>query len=72
MTWVAKLVAAYQEGAKNEDFLKLMDSRGFKMMSYSGAEAEDFLSKWQSTTSWLVWEAGLAKASPEEFGIPKP
>ncbi|MGY4748396.1 tripartite tricarboxylate transporter substrate binding protein [Pannonibacter sp. Q-1] len=69
---VAKLVAAYQEGAKNEDFLKLMDSRGFKMMSYSGAEAEDFLSKWQSTTSWLVWEAGLAKASPEEFGIPKP
>ncbi|CUA98010.1 tripartite tricarboxylate transporter substrate binding protein [Pannonibacter indicus] len=69
---VAKLVAAYQEGAKNEDFLKLMDSRGFKMMSYSGTEAEDFLSKWQSTTSWLVWEAGLAKASPEEFGIPKP
>jgi tripartite-type tricarboxylate transporter receptor subunit TctC len=69
---VAKLVAAYAEGAKHPDFLALMDGRGFKMMSIAGAEAEAFLSGWQSTTAWLVHGAGLAKASPADFGIPKP
>jgi hypothetical protein len=54
--------AAYAEGAKNPDFRKLIDDRGFKMMNISGAEAEAFLKKWQSVTSWLVHEAGIAKA----------
>jgi tripartite-type tricarboxylate transporter receptor subunit TctC len=68
---VAKLVAAYAEAAKAPDFVSLIDGRGFKMLSLAGAEAEAFLSDWQSTTSWLVWDAGLAKTSPEEFGISK-
>ncbi|WP_435258055.1 tripartite tricarboxylate transporter substrate binding protein [Thioclava sp. FR2] len=69
---VAKLVAAYAEAAKNPEFTALIDGRGFKMLSLSGAEAEAFLAKWQSDTAWLVHGAGLTKASPEEFGIPKP
>ncbi|MFN3294173.1 MAG: tripartite tricarboxylate transporter substrate binding protein [Gemmobacter sp.] len=69
---VAKLVAAYAEATKHPDFVALIDARGFTMMSLSGAEAESFLADWQSTTSWLVHEAGLAKASPADFGIPKP
>lgn len=69
---VAKLTAAYAAGAKNPDFLKLMDSRGFKMMNIAGAEAEDFLKKWQSVTAWLMHDAGATKASPENFAIPKP
>ncbi|MGE0723686.1 MAG: tripartite tricarboxylate transporter substrate binding protein [Alphaproteobacteria bacterium] len=69
---VDKLVHAYREGAKHPDFVKLIDSRGFRMMSLSGAEAEEFLRKWQSVTSWIVFEAGIAKRSPEEFGIPRP
>ena len=69
---VAKLVSAYAEAAKNPEFTALIDGRGFKMLSLSGAEAEAFLAKWQSDTAWLVHEAGLAKKSPEEFGIPKP
>jgi N-dimethylarginine dimethylaminohydrolase len=69
---VAKLTAAYAEGAKAEDFKALMDGRGFKMMNISGQEALDFLNKWQSTTAWLVQDAGLTKASPADFGIPKP
>ena len=69
---VQKLTAAFAEGAKNPDFLALMDGRGFKMMNISGAEAEEFLKDWQSTTSWLMQDAGLAKKSPEEFGIAKP
>jgi tripartite-type tricarboxylate transporter receptor subunit TctC len=69
---VAKLVKAYSEGAKHPDFVKLIDDRGFKMMNISGADADTFLKKWQSTTSWIVFEAGIAKKSPADFKIPKP
>jgi hypothetical protein len=41
-------------------------------MGISGDEANQFLKKWQSTTSWLLHEAGATKVSPEKFGIPKP
>jgi len=69
---VAKLQNAFSESAEQDDFKSLMDARGFQLMNISGQEAEDFLKKWQSVTSWIVWDAGVAKKSPEEFGIPKP
>ncbi|GGE43754.1 Bug family tripartite tricarboxylate transporter substrate binding protein [Actibacterium pelagium] len=69
---IAKLQAAYAEGAKHPDFVELMDNRGFTMMGISGAEADAFLSKWQQGTAWLLQDAGLAKNSPEEFGIARP
>lgn len=69
---VAKLVAAYAEAAKAPDFVSLIDGRGFKMLSLSGAEADTFLADWQSKTAWLIHGAGLTKTSPEEVGIPKP
>lgn len=69
---VAKLSEAYAAGVENADFQQLMDDRGFEIMNISGDEAQDFLDKWQSVTSWLVHDAGIAKNSPEEFGIPRP
>ena len=64
--------AAFAEGAAHPDFEKLMADRGFAMMNIAGAEADDFLKQWQSVTSWLVFDAGMAKASPEDFDIPRP
>ena len=69
---VSKLVGAYAEAVKNPDFVALIEGRGFSMLNLSGDEARAFLDKWQSVTSWLVYDAGIAKASPEEFGIPRP
>ena len=69
---VTKLQAAFKESAEQPGFKTLMDERGFVQMNISGAEAEEFLNRWQSVTSWLVFDAGIAKTSPEEFGIPKP
>lgn len=69
---VAKLTEAYAKGAEAADFKELMENRGFSMMSISGAEAEAFLTKWQQGTTWLLQDAGLTKASPEEFGIARP
>lgn len=69
---VAKLSAAYATGAEHPDFVALMKNRGFTMMGISGDEANAFLSKWQQGTAWLLQDAGLAKTSPEEFGIERP
>lgn len=69
---VTRLQAAYRTGAQNPDFLKLMDNRGFVMMNIAGKEADDFLGKWQSTTTWLLQDAGVTKASPAQFNIPRP
>jgi tripartite-type tricarboxylate transporter receptor subunit TctC len=69
---VAKLTSAYAAGARHPEFLKLMDSRGFLMMNIAGAEANAFLAKWQSNTTWLLQDAGVTKASPATFNIPRP
>ena len=69
---VAKLSDAYAQASQNPDFLQLMDDRGFTMMNISGQEAQDFLTTWQQNTAWLLQDAGLTTASPEEFGIAKP
>ncbi len=67
-----KLVAAFKAAASDPKFVELMVGRGNIMMNISGAEADEFLRKWQSTTAWVLHEANATKASPEQFGIPKP
>ncbi|PTV96649.1 tripartite-type tricarboxylate transporter receptor subunit TctC [Rhodobacter aestuarii] len=69
---VAKLSAAYLEGAQATDFVELLHNRAYLPINLSGAEAKDYMAKWQSVTSWLVYDAGIAKKSPEDFDIPRP
>ncbi|MDD9743937.1 MULTISPECIES: Bug family tripartite tricarboxylate transporter substrate binding protein [Marinovum] len=69
---VAKLSEAFAAGVEHPDFVALMENRGFTLMGIAGDEAEEFLSKWQQGTAWLLQDAGLTKASPEEFGIARP
>ncbi|WP_298856679.1 tripartite tricarboxylate transporter substrate binding protein [uncultured Paracoccus sp.] len=66
------LVAAFQVAMDDPEFEKMMVGRGHEMLRLSGDEAEAYMKRWQSVTSWLLYEGGSAKASPEEFGIPKP
>lgn len=68
----AKLVDAFKVGAESEAFTTLMANRGNVMMNISGDEAEDFLKRWQSTTTWVLHDGGATKRSPEEFGIARP
>ena len=68
----AKLVAAFEQGADDPEFQKLMADRGNIMMNISGDEADAFLERWQSVTTWLLQDAGAAKVSPEEYGIARP
>lgn len=68
----ARLVDAFKQAADNEQFSHLMVERGNVMMNISAKEADDFLKKWQSVTSWTLYEAGASKRSPEDFKIPRP
>ncbi|MBB5691467.1 tripartite tricarboxylate transporter substrate binding protein [Roseomonas alkaliterrae] len=67
-----RLVAAFREAASSEAFTTLMRNAGNIMMNISGEEADAFLRRWQSVTAWTLQEAGAARRSPEEFGIPRP
>jgi tripartite-type tricarboxylate transporter receptor subunit TctC len=68
----ARLVAAFREAAASEAFTTLMRNAGNITMNTSGEEADAFLRRWQSVTAWTLQEAGAARRSPEEFGIPRP
>ncbi|MBK9607709.1 MAG: tripartite tricarboxylate transporter substrate binding protein [Betaproteobacteria bacterium] len=68
----ATLTKAFKTAADNAQFQTLMKDRGNVMMNVSGAEADAFLKKWQSVTSWVLQDVGAAKVSPEKFGIPRP
>lgn len=66
------LTAAFKKAAGDPKFVEMMKARGNVMMNISGADADKFLTKWRSVSSWILHEAGAAKESPEKFGIQKP
>ena len=68
----ATLVKAFKTAGDNPQFVQLMKDRGNVMMNISGAEADVFLKKWQSVTTWVLQDVGATKVSPDKFGIPKP
>jgi tripartite-type tricarboxylate transporter receptor subunit TctC len=67
-----RLVGAFRDAAMSEAFTTLMGNAGNIMMNISGDQADAFLRRWQSVTAWTMQEAGAARRSPEEFGIPRP
>ncbi|ETX11026.1 hypothetical protein MUS1_11630 [Marinomonas ushuaiensis DSM 15871] len=69
---VKTLQAAFKKAAVNPDFVSLMEKSGYTIMNTSGAEASSFLETYRSTSSWLVYDAGFSKFSPEKFSISKP
>lgn len=66
------LVEAFHKGAATKEFQKFLKDFDTVPMNISGEEADAFLQKWQSVTNWMYENAGAAKVSPAELGIPKP
>lgn len=66
------LVDAFKTGVGDPKAQEFIKNFGSIYMGISGDEANQFLKKWQSTTSWLLQDAGATKFSPDKFGIPKP
>lgn len=66
------LTQAFHQGASNPQFMKFVNDFGAIPMNISGQEADEFLRKWQSVTTWLLHDAGATKRSPVDFEIPRP
>ncbi|RKR03425.1 tripartite-type tricarboxylate transporter receptor subunit TctC [Kushneria sinocarnis] len=69
---VKTLSEAYRKGVANREFQQFLKNNGAEPLNLQGEEARDFLKNWQSVTAWALENAGSAKVSPEELGIPKP
>jgi len=69
---VDKLAAAFRQSLTDPKFVDYAKNNGLTVMNLSGKEAREFMNSWRSQMSWLIYEAGGAKESPEKFKIPKP
>jgi tripartite-type tricarboxylate transporter receptor subunit TctC len=68
----ATLSEAFANAVAQDDFQTFLVERGASPLNLSGAEAGEFLDRWQSVTTWALYEAGAVEVSPAEFGIPRP
>jgi tripartite-type tricarboxylate transporter receptor subunit TctC len=69
---VKKLSDAFSKAMDDPRFEEYVNNSGGFKNGATGEEAVKFLDKFESTACWLIYNAGGAKKSPEEFGIPKP
>jgi tripartite-type tricarboxylate transporter receptor subunit TctC len=69
---IAKLTAAFAAGVEDPAAQEFINASGMVPMNISGAEADEFMTRWQSVTSWVLQDNGDAKVSPEDLGIPRP
>lgn len=60
---------------QDPDFVSFMESNNIEKLyeKYTTVDAmNDFYTQWESTVSWLLYDAGAATHSPEKFNIAKP
>ncbi len=69
---IDKLTAAYKTSLAEPKFVDYAKNNGLDVLGISGAPARDFMNTWRSQMSWLIFESGGAKDSPEKFKIAKP
>lgn len=69
---IKKLTDAYMVAFEDAKFQEYCTNNGLIPLGLTGKEAREYMNTWRSTMSWLIYESGTAKHSPEEFGIPKP
>lgn len=69
---VATLTDAFSKAANEARFKEFADNSGGRLVNLTGDAAKEYLTKFESTANWLIYNAGGAKKSPEEFNIPKP
>ncbi len=65
------LVKAFAKALENQEFKDYAKMNGLTVLGYSGDKARQFINNWRSLMSWLIWDSGAGKNSPETFGIPK-
>jgi len=67
-----KLVDAYAKAVASTEFQGFLKNFGAQSLNFSGTEAENFLKRWQSVTTWSMYKAKAIDISPDSVGIAKP
>ena len=63
------LTAAFSKAAQDEEFKSLVASKGCFILDLSGQEAVDYLNKYRSVTSYMLYDSGVATVDPASVGI---
>lgn len=63
------LVDSYKKGFEEEQYQNFLKAAAILPMGISGEEAKEFLDNWQRVSTWLLYDAGGAKVSPDTLGI---
>ena len=66
------LQKAYLKAYKDPKFDEFAKTMGGVKLGLTGDAARKYINQNQSVSSWLLYDAGGAKESPEKFGIPRP
>lgn len=66
------LVDAYAKAVANPEFQGFLKNFGAHSLNLNGAEAEEFLKRWQSVTAWSMYKAKAIDIAPDSVGIAKP
>jgi len=66
------LVNATEKASKDPRWLQFCKNMLLTPVDYSGEEAIKFLDQWTAKAAWLLYDTGVAKNNPADFGISKP
>ncbi len=66
---LAVLDAAFNEAVKSQSFLDFTRSKGFVVNAMGREASQKYVENLASTVSWILFDAGVAKISPEKFDI---
>ena len=66
------LQAAYLKAYEDPKFDEFAKSMGGVKLGLTGDKARAYIKQNQSVSAWLLYDAGGAKFSPADFGIPRP
>ena len=63
------LTAAFSKACEAPDFQELVASKGCFVMNMTGDEAVEYLKKCRATTSYMLYDSGVATIDPASVGI---
>lgn len=68
---VDKLTEAAKDALKDPKWKEFGDKYYIQTMGQTGNDFWDKINLWKSTTTWLLYDAGVAEKSPADFNIPR-
>jgi len=67
---VNKITDAFVKAVTSDKYKSMVEDRGLKVAGLYGEEADRWFSKNETGRPWILYNLGIAKKSPTEFGIP--